>query len=72
MVFGFRSLGLFGAKSSVIRQDLIPAKTLEDADMAISALSWSSRLLAASGEDKKVRVYDSAEDPGDGFIRSGF
>ena len=39
-------------------------KILEDAKGAVFAVSWSSQLLAAGGEDKKVRVYNSAEDSG--------
>ena len=39
-------------------------KTLEDAEGIVFALSWSSQLLAAGSEDKKVKVYNSAEEPG--------
>ena len=43
-------------------QDFILIRTLDDASGAIYSTSWSGQLLAAAGQDKKIRIYDSSED----------
>ena len=44
-------------------QDFFLAKSLEDASDEINSTAWSDQqLLAAADDDRKVRVYDGAQD----------
>lgn len=41
--------------------------TISDASATIRGIAWSGGLLAAGGEDKTLRVYDSRQDWGAGL-----
>ena len=53
-------------------QDFLRVKSLEDADAEICSLAWNANLLAVTGYDKQLRVYDVGQDAGLWPMRMSF